>query len=165
MSPNRPGAAGTPPANRPPAVALSSARSRSAATNRPASRWNANTPTGRRCRDLYRAYLGQLGNPADPATQALVLAAAESVVLAEIARQDCLRGLNGMTAELMIRLENTANRSLRRIGLNKPVPVPRKTFHEKMAEREAAQKAAEAKAAATSDQRTDEAGEAAGGAT
>jgi hypothetical protein len=92
---------------------------------------------------------------------ALAIAAAEAVVLAEVARQECLAGMTGANAELTIRFENTAARALR---LNKPVPPKVKSFHEKMAEREAAQKAAEAKAAATSDQRTDEAGEASGGA-
>ena len=55
MQPNRPGAAGLPPAS-----------SRSAATNRPASRWNANTATGRRCRDLFRGYMRALGEPTAP---------------------------------------------------------------------------------------------------
>jgi hypothetical protein len=113
------------PSNRPGAGAQPPASSLSAATNRPASRWNANTATGRRCRDLYKSYLKQLGGPDDPATLALILAASENVVLAEMARHECLTG--GLTggAEMLIRLENSANRSLRRIGLAK-VAAPAK---------------------------------------
>jgi hypothetical protein len=126
------------PIDRPSAAGLPPASSRSAATNRPASRFNANTATGRRCRDLFRGYLSQLGSPADAPTQALVLSAAEAIVLAEIARKDCLAGMNGMNAELMIRLENTANRALRRLGLAKAAPPPpRKSIVERLAEAEA----------------------------
>jgi hypothetical protein len=82
--------------------------------------------------------LKQLGSPADAPTQALVIAAAEAVVLAETAREDCLRGMNGINAELMIRLENTANRALRRLGLAKAAPPPpRKSIAERLAEAEA----------------------------
>lgn len=126
------------PADRTPAAPMPPASSRSAATNRPASRWNANTASGRRCRDLFLAYVKQLGGPADAPTQALAIAAAEAVVLAEAAREDCLRGMNGINAELMIRLENTANRALRRLGLAKAAPPPpRKSFAERLAETEA----------------------------
>jgi hypothetical protein len=111
MQPNRPGAAGLPPAS-----------SRSAATNRPASRWNANTATGRRCRDLFRGYMRALGEPTDEPTVALAIAAAEAVVLAEQARQECLAGMTGVNAELTIRFENAAARALRRIGLAKATP-------------------------------------------
>jgi hypothetical protein len=129
-----------------PGVPLAS--SRSAATNRPISRWSPNTSTGRRCRDLFRGYMRALGDPADEPTVALAIAAAESVTLAEVARAECLGGMTGITAELTIRFENSAARALRRLGLNKPVPAPRKTFMEKMAEKEAALRAAESAAAA-----------------
>jgi hypothetical protein len=124
MSADRHGAAGLPPASRPRAAGLPPASSRSAATNRPSSRWNANTALGRRCRDLYKGYLRALNDPTDPPTTALALAAAESVVLAEMARRECLTGLTGITAEMLIRLENVANRSLRRIGLAKAGAKP-----------------------------------------
>jgi hypothetical protein len=65
-----------------------------------------------------------LGDPTDAPTTALASAAAEAVVLAEMARRECLAGLTGITAELLIRLENVANRSLRRIGLAKATPKP-----------------------------------------
>lgn len=84
--------------------------------------------------------MSQLGNPNDVPTIALAIAAAEAIVLAEDARKECLAGgLNGMSAELMIRCENTAARALRRLGLNRAAPpAPRKSFAEKMAEMEAA---------------------------
>lgn len=119
MPPDRPEVAGQSSASRTPAVAKPSARSRSAATNRPASRWNSNTVIGRRCRDLFKGYMRALGDPCDEPTVALTIAAAEAVVLAEVARRECLAGLNGVNAELCIRFENTANRALRRIGLAK----------------------------------------------
>lgn len=121
-------------------IAAPSAANCSAATNRPASRWNLKTASGRRCRDLFRGYLAQLGNPTDAPTLALIVAAAEAIVLAEDARKECLAGgLNGLNAELMIRCENTAARALRRLGLNRAAPpAPRKSFAEKMKALEAA---------------------------
>jgi hypothetical protein len=112
---------------------------RSAATNRPSSRWQLKTARGRRCRDLFKGYMSQLNNPTDDPTVALVVAAAESIVLAEDARQACLAGMTGVNAELMIRCENSAARALRRLGLNRAAPpAPRKSFAEKMAALEAA---------------------------
>lgn len=110
------------PADRTPVAGRLPASSRSAATNSPASRWKGNTVTGRRCRDLFKGYLSALGNPSDAPTMALVIAAAEAVVLAEIARQECLAGMTGLNAELTIRFENAAARALRRIGLAKASP-------------------------------------------
>jgi hypothetical protein len=77
---------------------------------------------GRRVRDLYAGYVAALGGPADVPTLALILAAAEAVALAEVARRECLGGMTAAGAELVVRLENTANRSLRRIGLAKASP-------------------------------------------
>jgi hypothetical protein len=57
-------------------------------------------------------------------TLALVLAAAEAVALAEVARRECLAGMTGVNAELTIRFENSANRALRRLGLAKATPKP-----------------------------------------
>jgi hypothetical protein len=126
MDESRPGAVASPLPSRPPAVAVASARSRSAATNRPSSRFNANTATGRRCRDLLKGYLRALGDPTDAPTMALAVAAAEGVVISELARTACLSagGMTGINIELMIRAENTANRALRRIGLAKASPKP-----------------------------------------
>ena len=102
---DRPVTDGLPSASRPGADAKPSARSRSAATNRPASRWNSNSAGGRRCRDLFRGYMRALGSPADEPTVALAIAAAEAVALAETARQDCLSGMTAINVELMIRLD------------------------------------------------------------
>jgi hypothetical protein len=126
--------------SRPDRTTNAPANNRSAATNRPSSRWNLKSVSGRRCRDLYRGYLSQLGNPSDAPTLALIVAATEAIVLAEDARKECLAGgLNGMSAELMIRCENTAARALRRLGLNRAAPpAPKQSFAEKMAALEAA---------------------------
>jgi hypothetical protein len=141
----------------------SRANNSASATNSPLSRWSGKSSTGRRCRDLFKGYMRALGDPPDEPTRALVIAASEAVVLAELARQECLAGMTGLNAELTIRFENTAARALRRLGLNKPVAAPKKSFLEKMAEKEHALRTAEAKAAADAP-RTDETGEAAGGA-
>ena len=107
------------PSDRPPVAGQSPASSRSAATNSPSSRWRKNTATGRRCRDLYKAYLKRAGNPADADTQAAILAAAEQTVLAEMARLDLIAGMNGVNLELVIRAENLANRTRKNLGLDK----------------------------------------------
>jgi hypothetical protein len=127
------------PADRTPIGGSAPRNNRSAATNRPSSRWNLKTASGRRCRDLYRGYMTQLGNPTDAPTVALAIAAAEAIVLAEDARQECLAGMNGLNAAQMVRCENSAARALRRLGLNRAAPLaPRKSLAEKLAEMEAA---------------------------
>jgi hypothetical protein len=118
-------------------------KTRAKATNDPL-RGRGRSPEARRLRDLFRSYLMQLGSPTDAATQALILAAAEAVVIAEGARADMLAGKGG-AGDAVVRLENLADRKLRRLGLNKPTTPPRKSFMEKMAEHEAAQRAAEAR--------------------
>jgi len=77
---------------------------------------------GRRIRDLFRSYVTQLGNPEDAATQAGVLAAAELIVAAEVARADLLAGRGDLNA--VVRIENLSARALRRLGLGKPAPKP-----------------------------------------
>jgi hypothetical protein len=79
------------------------------------------TAHGRRLRDLYLDYWAKIGNPTDPATQALCLAASELVVAAEAARARLLAG-EGDAALLdqVIRLENLSARAVRRLGI-KPV--------------------------------------------
>ena len=96
---------------------------RAAITNSPSQR-HGRTASGRRVKDLYAGYLAALGHPGDVPTQALALAAAEAVALAETARAECLAGLNGVNGELCIRFENSANRALRRLGLAKVTPKP-----------------------------------------
>jgi hypothetical protein len=112
---------------------------RSRTTRDPLRRANGNTAQGRRTRDLYRGYMAALGSPADAATQALILAAAEQVVIAEFTRHAHLAGKAELDA--VVRAENMSARALRRLGLNKPAPAPRRSLAEKMA---AAQRAADA---------------------
>jgi hypothetical protein len=132
--------AGTSPADRTPVVPRSRAN-RSATTNNPAMRHGRSTE-GRRVRDLYSSYLSALSNPVDPATQALALSAAEAVVVCEVARRDLLGNMTAAGAELLVRLENTANRSLKRIGLAKAAPKPKgKSFREKLEDAERAARA------------------------
>ena len=134
---------------RPLAAGLPPASSRSAATNRPASRWNANTAHGRRCRDLFKSFLKQAGDPGEPATQAAITALAEQIVIAEQARADCLAegGLTKIGLELVIRAENLANRTLKRLKLDKVTPSTK--GKSSMRDRaEAAQRAMDASAAA-----------------
>jgi hypothetical protein len=119
--PDRTVTAALPAASRPPAAGVPLPSSRSAATNRPASRWNSNTASGRRCRDLYKSYLKQAGSPTEPAAQAAVMALAEQIVIAEQARSACLAdgGMTKLNLELVIRAENLANRTLKRLKLDK----------------------------------------------
>jgi hypothetical protein len=77
-------------------------------------------------RDLYRSYAAALGGGQDTGTAALVLAAAEQVVIAENARRDHLAGK--LNLDSVVRAENGAHRALRRLGLNKPVPSRKKSF-------------------------------------
>jgi hypothetical protein len=135
---SRPGADGL----RPGADAKPSARSTSAITNKATARWNGNTKHGRRCRDLYEAFLKRSGSPADADTQAAILAVAEKVVLAEIAREDCLKGMNAFSVELVVRLENLAARSLRTLKLDKVPTAPRKSLADRLKEQAAARQAA-----------------------
>jgi hypothetical protein len=109
--------------NRPPAAAKPSARSAAAATNSPTSRWNGNTSTGRRARDLFRSYLKQAGSPSDPGAQAAIAALSEQVVIAEQARAMVLAdgGMTMSNLALVVRCENLANRTLRRLKLDQPV--------------------------------------------
>jgi hypothetical protein len=141
---SRPGADTPHPAD----VAKSSARSTSSVTNRATSRWNGNSKIGRRCRDLYRSYSRQAGNPTEPAAQAALVALVEQITLAELARTACLvaGGMSSLNLALVIRCENLANRTLKRLKLDKPAKSPsqRKSFVEKLEEREAARLAVEA---------------------
>lgn len=117
-----------------------------------------------RAKDLFAGYSAALGNPSDAPTAALILATAEAVTIAEIARRDCIAGKIDLNQ--VIRAEGAANRALKRLGLAKPAAPARKSFAERMREAEATRKAAEghtaadaaevAERAADSDQRTGE---------
>jgi hypothetical protein len=89
---------------------------RAAVTNDPLRvRADGRTPQGRRTRDLYRSYFDAIGRPGNPAMQASVLAAAELMVAAERARAEFLAGRGDV--EQIVRLENLAARSVRRLGI------------------------------------------------
>jgi hypothetical protein len=122
MTTDRTQIAGRSPADRTPVTPRPRAN-RSAVTNAPAMR-HGRTAEGRRVKDLYEGYVVALGRPTDVPTLALILAAAEAVALAEVARRECLAGMTGVNAELTIRFENSANRALRRLGLAKATPKP-----------------------------------------
>lgn len=121
MPSDRPGIDGRSQADRTPTAGRSQAN---ATTNAPLSRWSGRSACGRRCRDLFRSYLKQAGSPTEPAAQAAIMALAEQIVIAEQARAECLRdgGLTKISLELVIRAENLANRTLKRLKLDKPAP-------------------------------------------
>jgi hypothetical protein len=124
MTPNRTVIAGASPPDR----SLVAGRSQaSAQTNTPMSRWNGRSALGRRCKDLFRSYWKQAGNPTEPATQAAIMSLAEQTVISELARSDCLAdgGMTKINLELVIRAENLANRTLRRLKLDKSVSSKR----------------------------------------
>jgi hypothetical protein len=128
-------------------VAVAS-KTRAALTNNPvrAGR-HGQSAEGRRVRDLFGSYLSALGNPADAATQALILAASELVVGAEKARADLLAGRGDV--DQVVRLENLSARALRRLGLGKPAAKPRIPFAERLlADEGPALRATEARSAA-----------------
>jgi hypothetical protein len=143
----------TTPADQPPTKADRSGsvgrpsrdRNAAATTNDPTARWDLTTASGKRNRDLYKAFARQIGNPSDVATRALLIAAAEGVVIAETIRDKVMSGDRTVTINDLVRAENMANRALRRLKLDKAAPPgPKKSFAEKIAEREAAARLAEA---------------------
>src|SRR5262245_47936357 len=100
------------------AVAERPLTSRSRTTNRPLhKRVNGNTAAGRRVRDLYRAFLERMGNPADPISQANALNAAELAVAVEQQRLAAARG-EPVDIDALVRLSNLADRATKRLGLD-----------------------------------------------
>jgi len=103
---------------------------RSATTNNPMrARTNGRTSAGRRVRDLYKAYLAAMGR-ADDVGRAQALAAAELMVAAENARTKLLAGQGDI--EQIVRLENLANRALRRLDLGAGAAPPPLTMRERL---------------------------------
>ena len=92
------------------------AMNRSRITNKPIARWKGNTSEGRRVRDLYRALMHKLGNPADMIMQARVMHAAELYVAVEAQRLRAVRG-EDVNLDALVRLSNAADRAVRRLGL------------------------------------------------
>jgi hypothetical protein len=102
-------------------------------TNDPCrARASRNTRQGRRIADLYGAYFAALGSPMDAGTQASILGAAELVVAAEVARSQLLAGTGDIDA--VIRLEGTAARALRRLGIRPGRASPPPTLAERAAQ-------------------------------
>jgi hypothetical protein len=112
-----------------PAADARAPRQRSAVTNGPMRRTSGNTAAGRRVRDLYRAFLQHMTNPADTIAQANALNAAELTVAAENARTKLLAGQGDI--EQIVRLENLANRAVRRLGI-KPGTAPALTIRDRL---------------------------------
>jgi hypothetical protein len=126
------------------ALAVPPSKVRSKVTNSPSER-HGRSAASRRVKDLYAAYCVALGGPTDPPTLALVLSAAEAVQIAETARGDLIAGKGDLA--LVVRAEGTAARSLRRIGMNKIIAPPRKSFVESLQEQEATRLATEGRPA------------------
>lgn len=119
-----------------PSVVQRSSKSCSATTNKPLRRANGNTANGRRVRDLYRAFLERMGDPAYTIVQANVLNAAELVVAVEQARLAAARG-EAVDIDALVRLSNLADRAVRRLGI-KAIEAPRLTIRDQLiAEQEA----------------------------
>jgi hypothetical protein len=119
--PDRPATDGTSPPDRTPTAARSPTNV-AALTNDPAkSRWDLKTPRGRRCRDLYRSCLRLIGNPSDATRQAQAIAAAEQLVLAEIAREASLADPTDKKIDLAIKTEKAARHALESLGIKKPL--------------------------------------------
>jgi len=117
------------------ALVVAPPKTRSKITNDPSQR-HGRSAEARRVRDLFQGYMAALGDPIDAPTQALILAAAETVTIAENARRDHLAGKIGVND--VIRAEGASNRALKLIGLNKTVPRPAgPTLNEFLATRQA----------------------------
>lgn len=91
-------------------------------TTRPLTvRAPGNTATGKRIRDLYRAFMAAMGEPVDAVSQAAVLRACELMTAAETARAALLAGQGDI--DQVVKLEGSARRAVAdlRIGRAKPV--------------------------------------------
>jgi hypothetical protein len=94
-----------------------SPKQRARRTNDPFSGLSKNTAIGRRVADLLRSFLRAMGDPDDVVLQANALRAAELTVAAEAARGRLLAG--GGDADQVVRLEGTAARAARALGLDR----------------------------------------------
>jgi hypothetical protein len=106
---------GEPRPNDTPTTPRQSAPFRSSVTARPDARLNGNSPAGRRVRDLYRALMTRLNDPADIVVQADIMAWAELKAAAEVARASVLE--KGQSSNECVRLENLVRRAEARVGL------------------------------------------------
>jgi hypothetical protein len=119
---------------------------RAATTNDPMrARTNGRTSAGRRVRDLYQALLNATGRIDDIAC-AQALAAAELVAAAENARTKLLAGQGDI--EQIVRLENLANRAVRRLGIQPGAAAPQLSMRDRLIAEAEARDEAEAEASA-----------------
>jgi hypothetical protein len=88
---------------------------RSSVTRSPAGRLDGRSAAGKRVRDLYRALMTRLNEPADIVTQADIMALAELKVAAEVARVRLLE--KDQSSNECVRLENLVRRAEARVGL------------------------------------------------
>ena len=89
---------------------------RSSVTRSPAARLDGRSAAGKRVRDLFRALMVRLNEPADIMVQADIMALVELKVAAETARARLLEGKDQNTNGL-VRLENLVRRAEARVGL------------------------------------------------
>jgi hypothetical protein len=89
---------------------------RSSVTRAPAGRLDGRSAVGKRVRDLFRALMARLNEPADISIQADILALTELKTAAEVARANLLGGKVQSSNEL-VRLENLVRRAEARVGL------------------------------------------------
>jgi hypothetical protein len=112
-------------------LAKLTARHRSRTTNNPlAVRASHRTAQGRRIRDLYQSYLRAMGNPTEAHLQADALTAAELRVAAENERAKVLAGHG--SADDLVRVENLADRAVRKLGLKPGQAAPRLSYVERL---------------------------------
>lgn len=88
---------------------------RSSVTRSPATRIDGRSAAGKRIRDLFRALMVRLNEPADIMVQADILALAELKTAAEVARVRLLE--KGQNSNECVRLENLTRRAELRLGL------------------------------------------------
>jgi hypothetical protein len=118
---------------------------RSRLTNKPSRMFSTNTSTGRRAADLARGYADALNNPDNPATLALIAAAAQLTAIAEVARREAMRDPVHADLSALVKIEGVAARAVRKLGIK---PAARKpstpTLAEQVAAAQRAREAAEA---------------------
>jgi hypothetical protein len=108
---------------------------RAKTSNNPLSRINGNTRRGRRFSDLLRSYLRAMGNPVEANRQADAIAAAELKCAAEDLRARLLAGPNAGLADVeqIIRLENAADRAVRKLRIEPGAAPAGPTLEEHLA--------------------------------
>lgn len=94
-------------------------------SNNPLSPHDLTSPRGRRIADLFRSFSAALDNPPDLARQAHIAAAAELITLAEEVRLAAIQDPANADIDAIIRLENAADRAVRRLGIRPGASAPK----------------------------------------